>query len=135
MAFKIGSLARRSGTTVPTIRYYEEIGLLPRADRHAGGQRTYGDDATARLIFIRRCREFGFSIPQVRALLALMQDATRSCDETRDLAAVHLAAVRAKLADLQRLEKVIAGLVARCETACCGGPAPDCVVLDDLARS
>jgi len=134
MAFKIGTLARRTGTTVPTIRYYEEIGLLPRADRRAGGQRTFGDDTTARLRFIRRCRDFGFSIPQVRTLLALMRDATRSCDETRDLAAGHLAAVRAKREDLQRLEQVIAGLVARCETACCGGPAPDCVVLDDLAR-
>jgi len=134
MAFKIGTLARRTGTTVPTIRYYEEIGLLPRADRRVGGQRTYGDDATERLIFIRRCRDFGFSIPQVRTLLALMQDATRSCDEARDLAAGHLAAVRAKLEDLKRLEKEIAGLVGSCETLCCGGPAPDCVVLDDLAR-
>jgi len=134
MPFKIGTLARRTGTTASTIRYYEDIGLLPRADRRASGQRTYGDDAAARLIFIRRCRDFGFSIEQVRTLLSLMQDRKRSCVEARDLAAVHLASVRAKLEDLKRLEKVIAALVASCETSCCGGPAPDCVVLD-LAAS
>jgi DNA-binding transcriptional MerR regulator len=134
MAFKIGTLARRTGTTAPTIRYYEDIGLLPRAQRRESGQRTYGNDATEQLIFIRRCREFGFSIEQVRMLLALTRDQKRSCAEARDLAAMHLAAVRAKLKELKTLERVIAALVESCETSCCGGPAPDCVVLD-LATS
>ena len=133
MAFKIGTLARRAGTSAPTIRYYEEIGLLPRPDRRASGQRAYGDDAAERLVFIRRCREFGFSIEQVRTFLTLMQDGKRSCVEARDLAALHLASVRAKLDELRNLEKSIAGLVKRCESSCVGGPAPDCSVLEDLA--
>jgi DNA-binding transcriptional MerR regulator len=91
MAFKIGTLAQRVGTTAPTIRYYEEIGLLPRAERRENGQRSYGNDATERLTFIRRCREFGFSIEEVRTLINLMQDRKRSCVEARDLAIVHLA--------------------------------------------
>jgi MerR family transcriptional regulator, copper efflux regulator len=135
MAFKIGTLARRVGTTAPTIRYYEEIGLLPRAERRENGQRSYGNDATERLTFIRRCREFGFSIEEVRTLINLMQDRKRSCVEARDLAIVHLASVRAKLSELKKLEKSIAGLVESCEISCFGGPAPDCVLLEDLAAS
>jgi DNA-binding transcriptional MerR regulator len=125
MTFKIGTLARRTGMSTPTIRYYEDIGLLPRPDRRESGQRAYGDDATERLIFIRRCREFGFSIEQVRTLLKLMQDGKRSCVEARDLAALHLASVRAKLDELKKLEKSIGELVKRCESSCIGGPAPN----------
>src|SRR5262249_29784417 len=94
---KIGALAARTGTNAPTIRYYEEIGLRPRARRRAGGQRSYGQDDVKRLLFIRRCRDFGFPIEQVRSLLALAQDRARSCMEARDLAQAHLAAVRARL--------------------------------------
>ena len=133
MAFKIGTLARRAGAAASTIRYYEEIGLLPPAVRRRSGQRTYGDDAAKRLTFIRRCRESGFSIEQVRTLVSLMQDQGRSCIEARDLAVVHLESVRAKLCELRKLEKSIAGLVRNCEASCLGGPAPDCVVLEDLA--
>jgi DNA-binding transcriptional MerR regulator len=67
---KIGELAELTGMSVPTIRYYEQIGLLPRAPRQAGGQRVYSRDDVERLTFIRRCREFDFSIEQVRALVA-----------------------------------------------------------------
>jgi DNA-binding transcriptional MerR regulator len=133
MTFKIGTLARRTGTSAPTIRYYEDIGLLPRPDRRESGQRVYGNDAVERLIFIRRCREFGFSIEQVRALLKLMRDGKRSCVDARDLAALHLASVRAKLDELKKLEESINGLVKRCESSCVGGPAPNCTVLEDLA--
>ena len=131
---KIGALAERTGANPPTIRYYEEIGLLRRAERQAGGQRTYGDDDVKRLTLIRRCRDFGFSIDQVRSLVTLVEDGERSCMEARDLAHEHLLAVRAKLAELQALEHSIAGLVASCDAACAGGPVSDCVVLEDLAR-
>jgi DNA-binding transcriptional MerR regulator len=133
MTFKIGTLARRTGTSAPTIRYYEDIGLLPHPDRRESGQRVYGNDATERLIFIRRCREFGFSIEQVRTLLDLMRDGKRSCVEARDLAATHLASVRAKLDELKKLEESINGLVKRCESSCVGGPAPNCTILEDMA--
>ena len=94
---KIGALAKQTGTNAPTIRYYEEIGLLRSAGRQAGNQRVYSDADLKNVTFIRRCREFGFSIDQVRSLVALMQDPASSCADARDLAQEHLVAVRAKL--------------------------------------
>jgi MerR family transcriptional regulator, copper efflux regulator len=132
---KIGGLADRSGTNAPTIRYYEEIGLLRPADRQSGGQRTYGDADVKRLTFIRRCRDFGFSIEQVRSLVALVEDRDRSCMDARDLAQAHLTAVRARLTELKALERSIAGFVANCDASCAGGPGPDCVILEDLSRN
>jgi DNA-binding transcriptional MerR regulator len=131
-AMRIGELARRTSTNTPTIRYYESIGLMRCADRKAGGQRTYDDDDVGRLTFIRRCRDFGFSVEQVRSLVGLVQDRERSCTEARDLAVSHLQAVRSKLAELRALEKSIAGFVEDCDTACVGGPGPDCVVLGEM---
>jgi DNA-binding transcriptional MerR regulator len=133
MALKIGALAARTGTNAPTIRYYEEIGLLPPPDRREGGQRAYGEDDVKRLTFIRRCRDYGFPIEQVRILATLMRDRDRSCMEARDLALQHLAAVRTKLVDLKALERSIAGFVESCDASCAGGPGSDCVILDDLA--
>jgi DNA-binding transcriptional MerR regulator len=131
---KIGALAAQTGTNAPTIRYYEDIGLLRRADRRPGGQRVYGDADVKRLTFIRRCREFGFSIDQVRALISLVQDPRSSCMHARDLAQEHLAAVRAKLRELRALERSITAFIERCDASCAGGPGPDCVVLEDLSR-
>ena len=99
---KIGALARRTGTNAPTIRYYEQIGLLPKALRQTGSQRVYDDQDAQRLTFIRRCRDFGFSIDKVRLLISLVQDRERSCNEARDLAHSHLLAVRDKLTELQQ---------------------------------
>src|SRR5690348_14988926 len=98
---KIGELARRTRTNAPTIRYYEEIGLLPVPVRRDGGQRTYGDSDSRRLTFIRQCREFGFPIAQDRSLVALTEDRDRSCTEARSIAQVHLNAVRERLAELK----------------------------------
>jgi len=90
----IGAVAKRAGCTVPTIRYYEDIGLLPPAARTDAGQRHYGEAALRRLTFIRRCRDFGFSIEQVRELVGQVDQPDRPCTEVRDIAAVHLAEVR-----------------------------------------
>src|SRR6188508_3367434 len=114
---KIGALANQTGTNAPTIRYYEEIGLLRSAGRQAGNQRVYGDADVKNLTFIRRCREFGFSIDQVRSLVALVQDPASSCVHARDLAQEHLAAVRATLAELKGLERSIAAFVTRCDSS------------------
>ena len=130
---RIGTLAERASTSAATIRYYEGIGLLPRAGRQAGNQRRYGDDDVRRLAFIRRCRDFGFSIEQVRTLMSLGQDRSRSCLEGRALALTHLTAVRAKLHELQVLERNIARFIDVCDATCDGGPAPDCIFLDDLS--
>src|SRR5579859_4522068 len=99
MSLKIGALAARTGVNAPTIRYYEDIGLLPPPSRQQGGQRSYDIADVRRLTFIRRCRDFGFSIEQVRDLVALMRERTRSCSEARDLTVAHLRDVRARLAE------------------------------------
>ncbi|MGK9170300.1 helix-turn-helix domain-containing protein [Inquilinus limosus] len=130
---RIGALAERTGTSAPTIRYYEHIGLLPPASRQAGGQRSYGEDDVRRLTLIRRCREFGFSIQQVRSLVALRQDPGRPCMAARDMAREHLAQIRSKLAELKALERSVSRFVDECEARCVGGPGPDCVVLADLS--
>ena len=131
---KIGALAGQTGTNAPTIRYYEEIGLLRSAGRQAGNQRVYGDADVKRLTFIRRCREFGFSIDQVRSLVALVQDPASPCVQARDLAQEHLTAVRAKLAELKALERSLAAFVTDCDASCAGGTGSDCVILDDLSN-
>jgi DNA-binding transcriptional MerR regulator len=132
---KIGALAERTGTNAPTIRYYEEIGLLRSADRQRGGQRVYGDADVKRLAFIRRCRDLGFSIEQVRSLVALLQDRNTSCMNARDLANEHLVAVREKLTELTALERSIAAFVVSCDSSCAGGPGPDCVIFEDISRA
>jgi DNA-binding transcriptional MerR regulator len=124
---RIGILAGRTGTSVPTIRYYEEIGLLRQAARR-GGQRIYDHEDAHRLAFIRRCRAFDFSIPEIRSLLSLMQNGT-PCGEARELAEGHLGDLRKKLGELQALERTIASLVTACASTCDGGATADCVIV------
>ncbi len=131
----IGELARRTGVNVPTIRYYEEIGLIPPPRRRSSGHRVYGVQAAELLTFIRSCRDFGFGIEQVRALVALTQADDRDCVEARDLAQRHLDEVRGKLTELRALERGLARFVASCTAACAGGPAPRCTILRDLGRA
>lgn len=128
----IGLVARQTGCTVPTIRYYEDIGLLPPASRTDSGQRHYDKRAIRRLTFIRRCRNFGFSIDQVRELVSLVDQPDRPCQEVRDVAALHLMQVRAKLDELQALEASLSTFVRSCESACVGGPTVDCTILENL---
>ena len=129
----IGLVARRTGATVPTVRYYEEIGLLPAASRTASGQRSYDEATVRRLVFIRRCRDFGFSIEQVRELVGLVDEPDRPCVEVRDIAASHLQQVRRKLDELKALETSLSAIVCGCNVACAGGAAVDCTILEDLA--
>jgi DNA-binding transcriptional MerR regulator len=94
----------------------------------------YSREDVEQLTFIRRCREFDFSIEQVRALVAIVHDPKRSCMDARDMAAGHLTAVRAKMRELKALEKSLIAFVKSCDTSCAGGPGPECVILDDLAK-
>ena len=110
----IGQLAQRSGVSIETIRYYERIGLLPVAVRQ-GRYRSYDGTDVARLSFIRRSRELGFSIKEVRALLDLAAGGHKSCTEARNLAAVHLRDVRSRVADLRRMERTLAATVRACD--------------------
>lgn len=128
----IGFVARQTGCTVPTIRYYEEIGLLPPTGRSEAGQRQFDEKTIRRLAFIRRCRDFGFSIEQVRELVGLVNESDRPCTEVRDIATTRLAEVRRKLNELKALEASLCAFVCSCESACVGGPAVDCTILEDL---
>ena len=132
-SLSIGAVAKQTGCTVPTIRYYEEIGLLPQAARTESGQRNYGEATLRRLTFIRRCRDFGFSIEQVRDLVGLVDQPNRPCLEVREIAALHLAGVRRKLEQLRDMEASLNAFVCSCDTACAGGAAVDCTILEDLA--
>jgi MerR family transcriptional regulator, copper efflux regulator len=124
---RIGALAERTGTTVATIRYYEQVGLL-RPPARSGGQRIYGHGDVSRLAFIRHCRDFALSIEEIGALLSLL-DRRGSCTDARQLAERRLGDVRRKLTELRTLERTLAGLVAECASSCDGGPAADCVIL------
>src|SRR5262245_43576180 len=124
----IGELSKRSGVNIETIRYYERIKMLPVPPRTASGRRVYGLHDARILAFIRRSRELGFSLAEIRALLRLGAPEKASCREVRAIAAHHLGDIRAKLSDLKRLERLLARTVARCS----GKMAPDCPVLDIL---
>jgi MerR family transcriptional regulator, copper efflux regulator len=127
----IGELAERTGCTVPTIRYYEEIGLIPAAKRRPRGHRFYDGTFEELLLFIRRCRDFGFSVDQVRELVALSQTDQRDCSETLEITRSHLESVRARLAELRALERSLARFAASCEATCAGGPAAKCTILKE----
>jgi len=101
----IGEVSRRTGCNIETIRYYERIGLLPAPDRQ-GRFRRYGGDDVRRLTFVRRARELGFTLDEVRALLMLSAtDDRRACAEVRDISVAHLVDVRARIADLRAMER------------------------------
>ena len=126
--FPIGRLSRLSGVNIETIRYYERIEMLPPPSRTASGRRVYGARDTRVLAFVRRARELGFSLDEIRTLLRLGGPGKASCREVRTIAAHHLADIRAKLSDLKKLERLLAKTVARCS----GKATADCPVLDIL---
>lgn len=128
MALTIGDLAAATGTKVETIRYYERIGLLPRPARSGGNYRVYGDAELARLSFVRRARDLGFSLQQVRALLSLADDRGRDCATVDALARSHLSEVERKIADLAALREELSALLASCD----GGIVADCRIIEAL---
>lgn len=121
-------LARRTGCNLETIRYYEKIGMMPDPPRSASGYRIYDKGHVSRLRFILRARELGFAIEEIRGLLALVDGGTQTCAEVKERTERHLARVRAKIADLRRIERVLAATAARCA----GNDVPDCPILEAL---
>jgi len=123
-----GALAAGTGCNIETIRYYEQVGLLAPPPRSAGGHRLYGRDLVRRLNFIRRSRDLGFTIKEVRELLRLVDGGTYTCAEVEQLARDHVREIRRKIADLRRLQKVLETMAAQCN----GGAVPDCPIVDAL---
>lgn len=129
-SLRIGDLAEKTDTKVVTIRYYEKIGLLPEPDRSAGNYRSYDKVTLDRLRFIRRCRALGFSLDQVRDLLALSSQAARPCDEVDRITAEHLGEVERKIADLRRLAQELRRISTSCQG---GGMISDCRIVDAIS--
>ncbi len=124
----IGSLSKRTGCNIETIRYYERIGLMPRPARTEGGYRLYSGDDLKRLAFIRRSRELGFTLDQVRNLLLLVDGKDYTCDQVKEMTLAHVGDVRRKIADLRKLERILKDMVSQCDR----GAIPDCPLVDAL---
>ncbi len=128
--FSIGELSKRTKVKVPTIRYYEEMGLLAAPERTAGNQRRYTNDGLERLSFIRHARDLGFSIDAISSLIELQNHPDRSCEAATEIAEGQLSEVRAKIKRLKALENELKRIAQGCDGR---GVAEDCYVLASLA--
>ncbi|MDL2352645.1 MAG: Cu(I)-responsive transcriptional regulator [Pseudomonadota bacterium] len=126
----IGQAAKFSGVSAKMIRYYEQIGLIPKAIRSDAGYRHYSSLDVHSLRFIRRARDLGFSVEQISELLVLWCDRDRASGDVKALALSHVAGLRAKIAELQAMAQTLEHLADHCH----GNERPDCPILADLAE-
>lgn len=126
--YAIGVMSHKTGVNIETIRYYERIGIMPKPDRTEGGNRQYNHDQLKRLFFIKRCRELGFRIEEIRELLQMVDRADFTCGEVHTMTVDHLVTVKKKIADLRRLERALQSMAAECSK----GDVPDCPIIDTL---
>lgn len=125
----IGEAAKATGVSAKMIRYYEETGLLPPADRTASGYRLYAENDLHTLRFVRRSRDLGFSVEDIAGLLALWQDRGRASAQVKALGVHHLTDLRRRIAELEAMARTLTSLADHCS----GDSRPDCPILDDLA--
>jgi MerR family transcriptional regulator, mercuric resistance operon regulatory protein len=125
----IGALSAQAAVNIETIRYYERIGLMPKPPRSAGRHRLYSNEHKRRLVFIRRARELGFSVKQVRVLLGLANGRRPVCGKVRSITEQHIAEIRYRVKALERLEGVLKRVTAQCR----GDESTDCAILEALA--
>ena len=126
----IGEVAKATGIKVVTLRYYEQLGLVPAPARTAGNYRAYSEKDLRRLRFIRRCRDLGFTLDQVRELLRLSSQKNQECSEVDRITRRHLTDVEAKISDLKRLAKVLRRISSRCRG---DGLIADCRIIEALS--
>ena len=130
-ALTIGKLANAAGVGVETIRFYEREGLLPKPPRKRSGYRQYPPDAVARVMFIRRAKDLGFTLKEITELLELRVDPDKSCADVRALAKAKIVDVEEKMADLARIR----GALEKLAKACRGkGPTSECPILDAIEK-
>ena len=125
----IGRLAKATGTKVETVRWYEKVGLIDPPGRTDANYRVYAARDLARLSFIRRARNLGFSLDQIRSLIEMSDDRDRDCASVDALATANLAEIDRKIADLRALRRELSNVVSSCR----GGSVADCRILDALA--
>lgn len=130
-AFTIGGLSKKTGVNIETIRYYEKIGVMPKPQRSEGGNRLYDTEQVKRLSFIRRSRELGFSLDEIRELLKLVDEKTFTCAEIAALSQKHLDDIRAKIKDLRKIERHMKDMLAQCSR----DHTPDCAIIDVLFQN
>ena len=123
-----GELATLAGCNIETIRYYEQIRLLPAPARTQGGHRLYGEDLVKRLTFVRRSRELGFTLEEIRGLLGLVDGGQFTCGQVEALTREHAREIRRKIADLRKLKNALESMAARCS----GGRVPKCPIIEVL---
>lgn len=128
--FSIGELSRRTNVKVPTIRYYEDVGLMAPPDRTEGNQRRYDRTALECLSFIKHARDLGFSVDAIRSLAELQNHPERSCQAATDITVARLSEVRAKIRKLRALEKELVRIANGCDGA---GASGDCYIMASLA--
>lgn len=127
--FMIGELAKRTDTKVQTIRYYEDIGVMPKAIRAPNNRRLYDETHLERLTFVRHSRELGFSLDDIRNLLELSDQPDRTCEEVDAIARAHLDRVESKIASLQVLQAELQRMINNCS----GATISDCRIIKVLA--
>ncbi|MEC4673866.1 MAG: helix-turn-helix domain-containing protein [Nitrospirota bacterium] len=124
----IGVLSKQTSCHIETIRYYERIGILSKPPRTEGGHRLYEREQIKRLMFVRRSRELGFSLEEIRTLLRLVDSKRHTCQEVKIVTDRHLEDVRKKISDLRKLQKTLSNISSQCD----GGLVPDCPIIDVL---
>lgn len=129
-ASTIGQLARDARVTVETVRYYERRGLIPEPPRGESGYRQYSSDAAARIRFIRRAQELGFSLTEVSELLSLQVNPHTTCEDVKERAEDKVADIEEKVRDLQRMRQALTDLIVACSGT---GPTGECPILEALA--
>jgi len=131
IALRRSDLARLTGCNLETIRYYENIGVMPDPPRSSKNYRIYDDTHVARLNFVMRSRDLGFTLEEIRELLGLVDETAGTCAEVQTLASHHIGAIQARIADLQRIEKALSETVSLCS----GEDVPECAVIDALIKA
>lgn len=126
----IGQLARKAGVTPRAVRHYERLGLIKAPVRTEANYRLFDSDSVARLKFIAKCRSLGFSIPEIRHLISIMEDPDHTCAQVADLTREHLDLVDSKMKDLAEMRRTLARNLA----CCTGKEVPDCPVLEFLQK-
>ncbi|MGJ8544469.1 MAG: MerR family transcriptional regulator [Sulfitobacter sp.] len=126
--FSIGQLSKRTGVKIPTIRYYEQVGLIEAAERSEGNQRRYSAQGLSRLSFIRHSRDLGFSVEDIKGLIELSQHPEKPCADAHNIACAHLRDVQARIAKLRRLERELKR-ISKCDAEILA----NCAVIETLA--
>jgi len=126
--YAIGEVSRLANVNIETIRYYERIAILPKPSRTSGGNRQYNHEQVKRLFFVRKSRELGFSLDEIRALLEMVDRRDFTCGEVHEMTVQHLSTVKQKLADLALLQQSLEKMASECSK----GDVPECPIIDTL---